>query len=59
MALETRPGWASLYELEGLVELRLGRCTEAAERFLTLLDFGMARPDGPDLVARCRRGLSP
>ena len=59
MALGTRPGWASLYELEGLVAIRLNHRTDAAERFLTLLDFGMERPDGPDLVARCRRGLSP
>ena len=58
-ALDTRPGWASLYELEGLVAIRLGRCGEAAERFLTLLDFGLERPDGPELVARCRRGLRP
>ncbi len=58
-ALDTRPGWAALYELEGVVAIRLGRCAEAAERFLTLLDFGMERPDGPELVARCRRGLGP
>ena len=58
-ALATRPGWAAVYELEGIVAIRLGRCAEAAERFLTLLDFGMERPDGPELVARCRRGLGP
>src|SRR5207247_9271647 len=62
-ALDTRPGWASLYELEGVVALRLGRCAEAAERFLTLLDFGLERPDGPALEIgraswRERAGLS-
>ena len=58
-ALETRPGWPSLYELKGVVAIRLGNCEEAAGRFLTLLDFGLERSDGPELVTRCRRGIRP
>ena len=58
-AMETRPGWPSLYELKGVVAIRLGHCEEAAERFLTLLDFGLERSDGPELVTRCRRGIRP
>jgi len=29
----------------------------AVKEFLLLLDFGIERDDGPDLVIRCRRGL--
>jgi hypothetical protein len=52
-----RPGWARVYELTGVAAIRAGACERAAESFLALLDFGMVRADGPDLVARCRRGL--
>jgi hypothetical protein len=51
-----RPGWARLYELRALAELRAGACDAAAEQFLTLLQFGLEREDGPGLVQECRRG---
>ncbi|HET7790511.1 MAG TPA: fused MFS/spermidine synthase [Gemmatimonadales bacterium] len=50
-----RPGWASLYELRAVAELRAGRCDAAVDQFLTLLDFGIERDDGPALVQRCRQ----
>ena len=51
-----RPGWAELYELRSVAALRGGRCEEAAQHLLTLLEFGIQREDGPDLLRRCRRG---
>src|SRR2546426_1020967 len=54
-----RPGWANLYELRAIVELREGLCAAAAEHFLVLVDFGLERRDAPELVARCERGLVP
>jgi predicted membrane-bound spermidine synthase len=50
-----RPGWARLYELRAVAELRAGACDAAAEQFLTLLEFGLEREDGPGLVQACRR----
>src|SRR2546426_57778 len=40
-----------------LATLPVGRCDVAVKEFLLLLDFGIERDDGPDLVIRCRRGL--
>jgi len=51
-----RPGWPKPYELRAVALLREGKCDEAARQFLTLEDFGLEREDGPELVARCRRG---
>lgn len=51
-----RSGWAALYELRALALLRAGACDAAAAQFLTLLEFGVEREDGPDLLERCRRG---
>jgi spermidine synthase len=55
-ALVARRGWATLYELRGLVALREGRCTDAGEAFVELLDFSIERADAPEAIARCRRG---
>ncbi|HVH67491.1 MAG TPA: fused MFS/spermidine synthase [Gemmatimonadales bacterium] len=57
-ALTVRPGWAVLYELRGLAALRAGRCSDAADAFVELADFGIERADAPEGVARCRRGES-
>ena len=54
-----RPGWANLYELRGIVELRQGLCAAAAKQFLVLVEFGLERRDAPELVVRCERGLAP
>ncbi len=51
-----RPGWPKPYELRAVALLREGKCDEAVRQFLTLEDFGLEREDGPELVARCRRG---
>ena len=51
-----RPGWATLYELRSVAALRLGRCEDAARQLLTLIDFGIERADGPELLRRCRQG---
>src|SRR3989475_607671 len=51
-----RPGWATLYELRSVTALRMGRCEDAAQQLLTLVEFGIQREDGPDLLRRCRRG---
>jgi spermidine synthase len=51
-----RPGWPKPYELRAVALLREGKCDEATRQFLTLEDFGLEREDGPELVARCRRG---
>jgi hypothetical protein len=53
---EKRPGWATLYELRSVAALRLGRCEDAAQQLLTLVEFGIERADGPELLRRCRRG---
>ena len=55
-ALRVKPGWARLYELGAIAALRRGRCDEAVRGFLALVEFGITRPDGPDLVQRCRQG---
>jgi len=49
-----RPGWGRLHELRALVAVRLGSCERAAEQFIALIDFGLARADAPMLVQRCR-----
>lgn len=54
-ALQSRPGWARFHELRAVAALRVGRCDEAAAQFVTLLDFGIVRDEGPALVAQCRR----
>jgi len=56
-AVRGRPGWSTLHELRAFAALRMGRCDVAVKEFLLLLDFGIERDDGPDLVMRCRRGL--
>ena len=56
-AVRGRPGWSTLHELRAFAALRVGRCDVAVKEFLLLLDFGIERDDGPDLVIRCRRGL--
>jgi len=56
-AQRIRPSWAGLYEMRAMVALRMGGCEEAAEQLLTLLQFGIERPEGPSMVERCRRGL--
>jgi hypothetical protein len=53
--ISVRPGWARLYELRALTAIRAGACDAAAEQFLTLLQFGLEREDGPGLVQQCRR----
>ena len=55
-ALRVRPGWARLHEIGAVAVLRRGRCDEAVRRFSALLEFGITRPDGPDLVRRCLQG---
>jgi hypothetical protein len=56
IALRARPGWAALYELRALVALRAGRCDDAADQFLELLDFGIEPADALQQLMRCRRG---
>src|SRR5213592_3986045 len=56
-AVRGPPGWSTLHELRAFAALRVGRCDVAVKEFLLLLDFGIERDDGPDLVMRCRRGL--
>jgi spermidine synthase len=56
-AQKARPSWPALYEMGATAALRRGRCDEATERLLTLLEFGIERADGPARVERCRRGL--
>jgi spermidine synthase len=51
-----RSAWAPLYELRSVAALRAGRCEEAAEQLLILLEFGIERNDGPEMVTRCRQG---
>jgi len=55
-AVASRGGYARFHELHGIASIRAGRCDTAADEFLTLLEFGITRADGPELVARCRRG---
>jgi Flp pilus assembly protein TadD len=56
VAVASRPGYARFHELHGIASIRAGRCDTAADEFVTLLEFGITRADGPELVARCRRG---
>jgi predicted membrane-bound spermidine synthase len=53
-----RTGWSRANAIRATAALRAGRCDAAADAFLALLDFGIRRPDGPGLVAECRRGSS-
>src|SRR5437867_2938569 len=55
-AVTGRDGWSKLHEFLAVAALRAGRCEEAAQQFILLLEFGIERDDGPPLVARCRRG---
>ncbi len=55
-AVAGRAGWSKLHEFLAVAALRAGRCEEAAQQFILLLEFGIERDDGPPLVARCRRG---
>jgi len=55
-AILKKPGWARGYELRAVAALRGHACDVAAEQFLTLLEFGIERADGPDLMRQCRRG---
>jgi len=55
-ALSSRSGWSKFHELRAVAALRAGRCDDAAQQFLALLEFGITRDDGPAMVMRCRRG---
>jgi len=55
-AVAGRDGWSKLHELLAVAALRAGRCEDAVQQFVLLLEFGIQRDDGPPLVARCRRG---
>ncbi len=55
-ALDQRPGWATLHELRALLALRAGRCRDAANEFLVLVEFAIQPSDAPDRLMRCRRG---
>jgi spermidine synthase/Flp pilus assembly protein TadD len=57
-AVASRGGYARFHELHAIASIRAGRCDTAADEFLTLLEFGITRADGPELVARCRRGVA-
>ena len=51
-----RPAWSRAIAIRAAAALRAGRCDAAADAFVTLLRFGIERPDGPALVTACRRG---
>lgn len=51
---QREPGWVMLVEAQASVALRAGACDRAADKLLELLDFGIEKPEGPDLVAHCR-----
>lgn len=53
--IDRRPGWWRAYELRAVAALREHACDLAAEQFVTLLDFGIQRAEGPALIAQCRR----
>jgi predicted membrane-bound spermidine synthase len=53
--IRVRPAWSRLYALKAAATLRDHRCEDAADQFVTLLSFGIDRPDWPGLVERCRR----
>lgn len=55
-AILKRPGWARGYELRAVAALRGRACDVAAGQFLILLEFGIERVDGAELMRRCRRG---
>src|SRR5438094_608538 len=55
-AVAGRDGWSKLHELLAVAALRAGRCEDAVQQVILLLEFGIQRDDGPPLVARCRRG---
>ncbi|MBI1967923.1 MAG: fused MFS/spermidine synthase [Gemmatimonadetes bacterium] len=54
-AVVLQPAWSRLHMLRAVAALRAGRCEAAVEQFLTLLEFGIERADGPALVEECRR----
>jgi spermidine synthase len=54
-----RGAWSRVVAIRAAAALRARRCDAAAAAFGTLLEFGITRPDGPDLVARCRAGGVP
>jgi hypothetical protein len=56
IAHRRHPGWAPIYELRAVAALRAGRCADAANQFLELLDFGIELADGREQLIRCRRG---
>jgi len=53
-ALASRNGWSKLHELAAAAALHAGLCDEAVRQFLVLLEFGIERDEGPELVMRCR-----
>jgi len=55
-AVERLPSWAALRDLHALAALRAGDCATGLRELRELLQFGMAREDGPALLQRCRRG---
>ena len=55
-AVERLPSWAALRNLHALAALRAGDCATGLRELRELLQFGIAREDGPALLQRCRRG---
>ena len=55
-AATRRPGSAHYRRLAAVAALRAGRCEQAAEDFLELLEFAVEQPEGPALVEECRAG---
>ncbi len=55
-AVSRRPGSARYRELAAVAALRAGRCEEAAQGFIELLDFAIERANGPALVRDCWAG---
>ena len=52
-AAARRPGSARWRELSAVAALRAGQCEDAAASFVELLDFAVARENGPALVRQC------
>ena len=43
-----------MYALRAAIALRVHDCEGAFEAFISLLDFGIDRPDWPLMVQKCR-----
>jgi len=53
-AIARRPGAARYRELRSVAALRAGRCDDAADVFVELMDFGIEQEGAPALVRECR-----